>query len=139
MTIYLQLLLIKSDPVVFILIAKGQLVCNFESSLGGNTCQLLLLFINHYIFSERTFRLKVYQIFCAIWYHYCNFKNAKNTHGRMSILVKQQAYITKSNIPRWVFITRRTNVYCVWISDTGSQKHSSHYHNDRLHSVTSGL
>ena len=31
------------------------------------------------------------------------------------------------------------HVYCVGISNTGSQNHSGHYHNDRLHLVTSGL
>ena len=28
---------------------------------------------------------------CAIWYHLYNFKNMKNTHGGVSILVKLQA------------------------------------------------
>ena len=44
--------------------------------------------------------LKVYQMFCAIWYHLCNLKNVKNTHGGMSLLVKLQAYITHKNIRR---------------------------------------
>ena len=48
--------------------------------------------------------LKVYQMFCAICYHLCNLKNVKNTHGVMSLLVKLQAYIAKSNTPRWVFL-----------------------------------
>ena len=43
--------------------------------------------------------LKVYQMFCAIWYHLHNLKNVKNTHGGMSLLVKLQAYITKSDTP----------------------------------------
>ena len=37
-------------------------------------------------------------MFCAIWYHLCNLKNVKNTHGGMSLLVKLQAYITHENI-----------------------------------------
>ena len=49
--------------------------------------------------------LKVYQMFCAIWYHLYNLKNVKNTHGRISLLVKLQAYITKRNTTRWVFLT----------------------------------
>ena len=28
---------------------------------------------------------------CAIWYHLCNLKNVKNTHGGVLILVKLQA------------------------------------------------
>ena len=32
--IYLKLLLIKSNPVVFLLIAKGSLVCHFKSLVG---------------------------------------------------------------------------------------------------------
>ena len=34
-------------------------------------------------------------------------------------------------------LTSRTDEYHVWISNTGSQKHSNHYHNNRLHSVRS--
>ena len=43
---------------------------------------------------------------CAIWYHWCNLKNVKNTHGRILILVKLQAKacnFTKINTPPWVF------------------------------------
>ena len=36
-------------------------------------------------------------------------------------------------------LTWRTDAYCIWISDTGSWKHSGHYHNNQLHSVFSGL
>ena len=63
-----------------------------------------LLFIHHYLLYERVFILKVYQIFCSIWYHEYNFKNVKNTHGGMSLLVTLQVYITKSNTPWWVFL-----------------------------------
>ena len=45
---------------------------------------------------------------CAIWYHFYDLKNAKNTHGRMLILVKLQAgacKFFKSNTPPWVFFT----------------------------------
>ena len=38
---------------------------------------------------------------CAIWYHLINFKNVKNTHGGVLLLVKLQA--SKSNTPPWVF------------------------------------
>ena len=42
---------------------------------------------------------------CIIWYHLYNLKNVKNIHGVMSLLVKLQAYFTKSNTPSWVFFT----------------------------------
>ena len=42
---------------------------------------------------------------CAIWYHLYNLETVKNTHGGMSLLVKLQAYVTKSNTPLWVFFT----------------------------------
>ena len=29
---------------------------------------------------------------CAIWYHLCNFKNVKNTHGGLLLLVEMQAW-----------------------------------------------
>ena len=37
-------------------------------------------------------------MFCTIWYRLYNFKNVKNTHGGMSLLVKLHAYITHGNI-----------------------------------------
>ena len=43
-----------------------------------------------------------------IWYHLKNFKNVKNTHGEVSLLLKMQALVcnfTKSNTPPWVFFT----------------------------------
>ena len=42
--------------------------------------------------------LKVYQMFCAIWYHLLNSKNVKNTGGAMSVLVKLHIYIIHGNI-----------------------------------------
>ena len=45
---------------------------------------------------------------CMIWYHLKNFKNVKNTHGEVSLLLKMQALVcnfTKSNTPPWVFFT----------------------------------
>ena len=47
-------------------------------------------------------------MFCAIWYHYYNLKNAKNTHGGVFLLVilrAQICHITKSSTPPWVFFT----------------------------------
>ena len=41
--IYLKLLLIKSNPVAFLLIAKGELVCSFKSSVGE-------IFVSCYLF-----------------------------------------------------------------------------------------
>ena len=40
---------------------------------------------------------------CTIWYHLYNFKNLKNTHAGVLLLVKLQA--SKSNTPPWVFFT----------------------------------
>ena len=34
---------------------------------------------------------------------FIQFKNVKNTHGGMLILVKLQAFFAKSNTPPWVF------------------------------------
>ena len=47
---------------------------------------------------------------CAIWYHIYNFKNVKNTHRGVLILVKLQAEaeacnFTKINTPPWMFFT----------------------------------
>ena len=45
---------------------------------------------------------------CAIWYHWSNLKNVKNTHGGVLLLVKFQTLVcnvTKSKTPRWVFFT----------------------------------
>ena len=50
----------------------------------------------------------IYVVRCVIWYHSHNFKNMKNTHGGVLILVKLQASacnITKINTPPWVFFT----------------------------------
>ena len=38
-------------------------------------------------------------IICAIW------KNVKNTHGGISLLVQFKAYFTKSYTPPWVLFT----------------------------------
>ena len=42
--------------------------------------------------------LKVYQMFCVIWYHLNNFKNVKNIHVGMSLLVKLHAYVTHGDL-----------------------------------------
>ena len=48
---------------------------------------------------------------CTIWYYLYNFKNVKNTHGGVSILVKLKPAtllklnFTKINTPSWVFLT----------------------------------
>ena len=44
----------------------------------------------------------------AIWYHFCNLKNVKNSHGRVLLLVKLQALscsFTKSKTSPCVFFT----------------------------------
>ena len=40
-------------------------------------------------------------MFCAICYHLYNFKNVKNTHGGVLLLVKS----SKSKTPPWVLFT----------------------------------
>ena len=47
--------------------------------------------------------MQTYVVLCAIWYHSCNFKNVKNTHGGVLLLVA--CNFTKSNTPPWVFFT----------------------------------
>ena len=45
---------------------------------------------------------------CAMWYYSYNFKNVKNTHGRVLLLVMFQAKVcnfTKCNISPWVVFT----------------------------------
>ena len=49
---------------------------------------------------------KRYVMRWAIWYHLYNFKNVKNTHGEVLILVKLQASacnFTEISTPPWVF------------------------------------
>ena len=45
--------------------------------------------------------LKLHVMRCAIWYHLYNFKNVKNTHGGVLILVA--CNFTKINTSSWVF------------------------------------
>ena len=57
---------------------------------------------NH-ILAENT-----YVMHCAIWYHFYNLKNVKNTRGGVLILVTLQALacnFTKINTLPWVFFT----------------------------------
>ena len=91
--IYLTLLLIKSNPVVFLLIPKDQPACSFKSSVRG-------IFVSCYLFIiisslKGHSHLKVHQTLCAIWYHLQNSTNVKHTH----------AGFTESNTPPWVFFT----------------------------------
>ena len=49
-----------------------------------------------------------YLMHCAIGYYLYKFKNVKNTHGGVLLLVKLQASVcnfTKNNTPPWVFFT----------------------------------
>ena len=49
---------------------------------------------------------RIFVMFCAIWYHLYNFKNVKNSHGRVLPLVNSRLKVcnfTKSNTPPWVF------------------------------------
>ena len=39
----------------------------------------------------KTVNKKIFVVLCAIWYHSCNLKNVKNTHGGVLLLLKLQA------------------------------------------------
>ena len=51
--------------------------------------------------------LRLYETLCAIWFHFYNFKNVKNTHRGRILLVKLQTcnFTNKSNTLPWVFFT----------------------------------
>ena len=42
-------------------------------------------------------------MFFAIWYHFYNLKNVKNTREGVLLLVKLACNSTKSSTPPWVF------------------------------------
>ena len=84
--IYLKLL-IKTNPVVFLLIEKG-LVCTFKSALEEILVSCCL-----------SYSLKGCSCLkCIMFYYLYNFKNVKNTHGGMPLLVKLHTYITHGKI-----------------------------------------
>ena len=54
---------------------------------------------------NKSIEYNAYQTFCATWYHLYNFKNVKNTHGGVLLLVKLQAEVhnfIKSSTPTGV-------------------------------------
>ena len=99
--IYQKLLLIKSNPVVFLLIPWISWFVILNLWWG----KYLLLFIHHHLFFERATIFKVYQMLCTIWYSFPFKKIVKNAHGGMSLLVKLQTYINRNNILLRVFFT----------------------------------
>ena len=96
--IYLKLLLIKLNPVIFLLIYSFQRISWFVILNRWLGEYLLFLFIHYHLFLEGSFILKIYQMLHAIWYHLNKLENVKNTHGGMSLSAKLQPYFTKSNI-----------------------------------------
>ena len=50
--------------------------------------------------SSKIGKAKIYVLCCAIWYHLYNFKNVRNTHGRVLLLVN----FIKSNTPHGCFL-----------------------------------
>ena len=62
---------------------------------------------------------KVYVVRCTIWYHLYNFKNVKNTHGGVLILVKLQTeafpwvFFTFFKLYKWYQIAQRITYSCV--------------------------
>ena len=70
---------------------------------------------------------------CAIWYYLHSFKNVKNTHGRVLLLVKLQAEaynFTKSNTTPWMFFTF-SKLY-MWYQIVQSITHKDHDRNFTL-------
>ena len=98
LNIYLKLMLIKLNPVVFLLIAKGYLVCNFKSSVGEILVSFYLFIINTCLKGHSC--LKYIRCLAPLG-TIC--KKREKARGGMSLLVKLQAYFTKSNTPPWVF------------------------------------
>ena len=58
--------------------------------------------LNFSLFLQKDCRQYVMR--CMIWYHLYNFKNVKNTHGGVLLLLKACNF-TKSSTPPWVFFT----------------------------------
>ena len=73
--------------------------------MNGN---FILCSVSMYHFNVSVLSIWTDEILSAIMYHLYNFKNVKNTHGGVLLLIKFQALackFTKSNTPRWVFFT----------------------------------
>ena len=67
----------------------------------------LLVFIPAVWIREKSYSERSYLIYVmryAIWYHLCNLKNGKNTHGGVLLLVKLQPF-SLFFTPPWVFFT----------------------------------
>ena len=59
-------------------------------------------------YSEEFWKMTLFVMRCAIWYHLYNLKNVKSTHGEVLLSVKLQALacnFTESNTLPWVFFT----------------------------------
>ena len=56
-------------------------------------------FLNHLLRIALSIK-DVFVVHCAIWYHLYNFKNVKNTHGGVLILVKLQASSFIKSFPK---------------------------------------
>ena len=95
--IYQKLLLIKSNPIVFLLIPKDWLVCNFKSLVAE-------IFVGIYSSSSLVWKnIHIWSISDALrdLVPFVQFIKRK-THGGMSLL-KFKTHFTKSNTPPWVF------------------------------------
>ena len=53
-------------------------------------CHINKLFLHCYRLAPFVYFLKRYETLCRIWYHLYNFKNVKNTHRLVLLLVKLQ-------------------------------------------------
>ena len=73
----------------------------------------ILLILSHLVMKPG----KEYETLCTIWYHFCNLKNLKNTHGGVLLLVKFQAHIhwcfSLLKLCKWYQIVQSLT-YMVW-------------------------
>ena len=62
---------------------------------------------------------------CAIWYHFYNLKDVKNTHGGVLLLVKSQGvFFTFLKLYKWYQITQsRTNEMQYWAEMVNKEYH----------------
>ena len=93
--IYLKFLLIKLKPAVLLFITD----CNFKSLVEEIlvSCLFIVSSLKGHSF------LKCIRCFARFGSICIILKNVKNTRGGISLLVKLQAYFTKSNTPPRVF------------------------------------
>ena len=68
--------------------------------------------------------LRLYVMLCAIWYYLYNFKNVKNTHGGVILLVKLQAEACTKTLLKLAFLHECFSRFLNCINGTKSRKAS---------------